>query len=230
MRLYKQNVTLPITNYDFNDGSVESRGKHGVLFGGESKRGIIVGPSGSGKTNVMLSLIEHPNGLRFENIHLFSKSLSQPKYEYLRTLLQPLVEIGYREYNRSEDVPLPENIETNSVIIFDDVATCDQSIIKDYFSFGRHQNTDCFYICQTYSAIPKQLVRDNANLLIVFPQDTTNLKHIYDDHVSIDMEYHQFREVASSCWENKYDFLVIDKDCCLSSGRYRKGFDTYIHI
>lgn len=228
MKIQKQKHTLPIKNYDIE--VKPTIGKHGILFGGDTKRSLIIGPSGCGKTNVMLSLLEHPNGLRFENIYLYSKSLHQPKYEYLRELLQPLSEIGYQEYSDSEEIPSPENIKNNSIIIFDDVASCDQNIIKSYFSFGRHKNTDCFYLCQTYSAIPKQLIRDNANLIIIFSQDCTNLKHIYDDHANIDMEYQQFKNIASSCWKNKYDFFVIDKDCEISSGRYRKGFDSYIKL
>jgi len=51
---------------------------------------LVVGPSNCGKTNVMLSLIESPNGLKFENIYVFSKSLYQPKYEYLEKLIKPI--------------------------------------------------------------------------------------------------------------------------------------------
>lgn len=229
MKIKKQNISLPIKNHD--DLGFENKiNKHGFLFGGESKRGLIVGPSGSGKTNVILSLIEHPNGLRFKNIYLYSKSLYQPKYSYLRTLLKPVKEIGYEEFDDPKDIIGPEEIKDNSVIIFDDVASCDQNIIQKYFCFGRHKHTDCFYLCQTYSAVPKQLIRDNANLIIMFQQDVTNLKHIYDDHVNIDMSYQDFKEICSYCWANKFEFLTIDKDCLMSSGRYRKGFDTFISI
>jgi len=41
-------------------------------------RDLIVGPSNCGKTNIMLSLIESHNGLKFENVYIFSKSLYQP--------------------------------------------------------------------------------------------------------------------------------------------------------
>jgi len=37
-------------------------------------RAILVGPRGSGKTNIMYNLITHVNGLKFENIYLFSKT------------------------------------------------------------------------------------------------------------------------------------------------------------
>ena len=64
---------------------------------------------------------------------------------------------------------------------------------------SRYADVDCFYLCQTYAKIPKHLIRDNANLLILFKQDGTNLKHIYDDHVNIDMSYKNFCELCRCC-------------------------------
>lgn len=95
---------------------------------------------------------------------------------------------------------------------------------------GRHNNIDSFYLTQTYSKVPKQLVRDNCNLLIVLRQDLTNLKHIYDDHVNTDFSFEKFKDVCNYCWRNRYGFLVIDKDSELKNGRYRYGFHSYIIV
>jgi Poxvirus A32 protein len=228
MEIKEHDISLPVINHDcvLNPNQLK---KH-VLFNGSSKRCLIVGSSGSGKTNALLSLLEHPNGLRFENIYLYSKSLYQPKYDYLRLLMEPLNEIGYFEYSDSEEIVHPTDIKPNSIIIFDDLGPCNSELLKNYFCFGRHKNTDCFFLCQTYSAIPKQLIRDNANLLIIFQQDMTNLKHIYDDHVSVDMSFQKFKETCGQCWNDKYGFVVIDKDCPIDNGRYRKGFDKFIQL
>jgi len=40
---------------------------------------------------------------------------------------------------------------------------------------GRHKNMDSFYRCQTYTHIPKHLIRDNANMIIMFKQDDLNM-------------------------------------------------------
>lgn len=226
MKIEKQKFSLPIKNFD--ESIAPTFQKHGNLFCGTSKRSLVVGGSGCGKTNVLISLLEHPNGLRFENVYVYSKSLYQPKYEYLRVLFEPLKEIGYYEYESGDEIIPPKEIKPNSVVIFDDIVCCNQSIMRDYFCFGRHKNTDCFYLCQTYSSIPKQLIRDNGNLLIIFKQDDTNLRHIFHDHVNTDMTFQEFQEMCSICWKDKYGFLVIDKDCNIKSGRYRKGFDSFI--
>lgn len=225
----KQKYSLPIVNHDVSSMAKQYQ-KHSVLLGQGCKRGLIVGRSGCGKTNVMISLLEHPNGLRFENVYLYSKTLDQPKYNYLQKLLTPIKEIGFYEYDEGSEMLKPTEAKRNSVIIFDDVVCDSQSIIRDYFCFGRHRNIDCFYLCQTYSSIPKQLIRDNANLLIIFQQDKTNLKHIHDDHVNVDMSFDQFQSLCSHCWNDNYGFLVIDKENEINSGRYRKGFDNYITI
>ena len=99
--------------------------------------------------------------------------------------------------------------------------------MREYFSMGRHANVDCFYLCQTYARIPKHLIRDKANLLILFKQDGTNLKHVYNDHVNTDMSYNEFCTLCHACWQQKYGFVVIDKDSALTSGRYRKGFNEF---
>lgn len=229
VRFISQKQALPITNHDSCSKTIRYC-KHSDLLGGGCKRGLIVGGSGCGKTNVMISLLEHPNGLRFENVYLYCKSLFQPKYDYLRNLLQPIKGLGYFEFEDGNNMIQPNDANKNSIVIFDDVVCDGQSIIRDYFCFGRHKNIDCFYLCQTYSSIPKQLVRDNANLIVVFKQDQTNLKHIYDDHVNMDMPFEKFKTLCSSCWQEKHDFLVIDKESDLKRGRYRKGFDQYISI
>lgn len=227
MRIEKQTFSLPIKNHDISNKQFN---KHGNLFSGSSKRCLLVGASGSGKTSCILTLLEHPNGIRFENVYIYSKSLHQPKYEYLRSLLQPIKEIGFYEYDKEESIVSPHNIKPNSVIIFDDIPCQNQNIIRDYFTFGRHKNTDCFFIFQGYSSILKRLIRENANLLILFKQDYTSLKHIYNDHCMMDMTFDQFKKLCAHCWKEEYGFVVIDKDCELNSGRYRQKFDSFIYL
>nr|CAI5861225.1 unnamed protein product [Callosobruchus analis] len=97
MKIKPAGIILPVVNNDAPAQEGVFR-KHGSLFAGESRRALIVGASGSGKTNIMISLITHPNFLRFSNIYIYCKSPYQPKYQYLRKLLEQLKEIGYFEY------------------------------------------------------------------------------------------------------------------------------------
>lgn len=227
MRLVKQKQLLPIENLDLVDRENQQSFRHGPLLP-NSIRCIICGPSNCGKTNVMLSLIKDGNGLKFTNIYLYSKSLHQSKYLFLREVLKPIRGMGFYTFNDNDNVLDPEEARKDSIIIFDDVACDKQDKIRAYFSMGRHHCVDCFYLSQTYTRIPKHLIRDNANMLIIFKQDDLNLKHLYNDHVNTDVSFDEFKNICAECWKEKYGFLVINKDC-VRDGRYRKGFDIYIY-
>jgi len=157
---------------------------------------------------------------------MYSKSLQQPKYRYLKNLLAPIEEISYFTFSNNSDVVLSNEALPNSIFIFDGVACDKQDAIREYFAMGGYTDINCFYLCQTYAKIPKHLIHDNANLLILFKQNGTNLKHVYND-VNTDMSYEDFCEPHRCCWQQKYGFVVIDKDSAFTNGRYRKGFNEF---
>lgn len=226
MRKEKQKLDIKIQNFDMCKKK-SNINKHGQLLP-PTIRALVCGPSNCGKTNVMISLLTDVNGLKFDNVYVYSKSLQQEKYAFLQYVLNHC-RLGYFGYSDNDDVIDPSNALANSVFIFDDVACEKQDKIRNYFCMGRHNNIDSFYLSQTYSKIPKQLVRDNANVLILFKQDDLNLKHIYDDHVNTDMSLDSFKRICSECWtKDRYNFLVIVKDNDINKGRYRSKFDTYI--
>lgn len=227
MHAVTQSPTLVIKNFDeyIGCGMISTSSKHGSLLP-DSIRCIISGPSNSGKTNVLFNLLFDINGLRFENIYVFSKSLYQPKYQFLKKALPK--EIGYFAFDDNDQVVHPNNAKPNSIMIFDDISCEKHNNIRSYFTMGRHNNIDTFYLGQTYSSIPKQLIRDNCNFVILFKQDDRNLKHIYNDHVTTDMPFDKFKELCTQAWRDNHGFLVIDKNRALDKGRYRIKFDSFI--
>lgn len=231
MRFIRQDKQINIKNLDklsaFASEAPDYGDKNGTLLP-SSIRAIICGPSNCGKTNCLFSLIENEHLLRFENIYVASNSLHQSKFCYLRKLLSEVDEVGYFEFGDGNIVPIGD-VRNNSLIIFDDVHLDKQKDIRSFYAFGRHKNIDVFLLSQTYSIISKQLVRDNANLLILFPQDETNLLHIFKDHISGEMDFNKFKELCHECWKEKYGFVVIDK-YNNKSGKFRLGFDTFIEI
>ena len=237
MEVTQSEERFPLINYDLHNFNnrlsllePEQKRRHGNLFP-NLIRAIITGPSNCGKTNVMLGLILRPNGICFENICLYSNSLNQPKYLFLKTICKGIKNLTYSEFSANDEILAPAEAKPNTVMIFDDIACSpQQSIIRKYFSMGRHNFIDCFYLSQSYSNIPKQLIRDNANLLIVFKIDELNLRHLFNDHVvNLDLSFDRFKEICRECWENEYGFLVIDKESG-EGRRYRKGFDGFIRI
>lgn len=232
MRFTKQVTNISIRNLDESTSSSNLNSKRHSILLPNSIRCIIAGPSNCGKTNLLIGMIESENGLKFENIYIYSKSLEQDKYKYLRKLFFPLKNIGFFTFSSSDKVIAPKDAKKNSIMIFDDVI-CDknQENIKNYYCLGRHRNIDCFYLTQTYARVSKHLIRDNCNFLILFRQDDMNLRHVYNDMgVACDMNFEKFKQFCLECWREKYGFAVIDLDSDVNSGRYRKGFSSYLSI
>lgn len=229
MEIITQNDRLDVNNIDSLTPDIfdNETSKHGSLLP-NTVRCIVSGPSNCGKTNVVFNLITKPNGLSFNNIYIFSKSLNQPKYLLLEKILSDVPDVKLYKFDASNEIMEPNNADPYSVFIFDDVSCENHDRIRTYFSMGRHNHIDSIYIGQTYSKIPKQLIRDNVNLLIAFKQDDKNLKHIYNDHVGTDMSFEKFREVCGKAWKEKYGFLVIDKERSMDNGRFRIGFDNFV--
>lgn len=231
MEIVQLDNSFEIKNIDqFTVDSVKPKeGRHGILLP-NSVRCIVSGPSNCGKTNVVFNLITHPKGLRFYNLYIFSKSLNQPKYQLLDKIISDVKEVQLLKFYENDKIMQPNEAKPYSVFIFDDVSCENQDTIRNYFAMGRHNNIDCIYIGQTYSKIPKQLIRDNANLIIIFKQDDLNLKHIHNDHVGGDLSFERLKDICYKAWEKKYGFLVIYKEQSIKNGRYRIGFDQIVIV
>lgn len=227
MKFVKQTQTLEVANIKVKKYS--EKVKHSSLLP-NTIRCIVCGPSNCGKTNVMLNLLLHENGLKFKHIYLYSKTAFQPKYTFLRQVMEGVPGAELFIFNENKEVLHPNDALTNSIMIFDDVACENQMNIRNYFAMGRHRQIDCFYLSQTYSKIPKQLLRDNVNVLIIFKQDDINLRHIYKEHVNTDLDWPTFKRLCVVIWQDQFSFLLINKDCAMNMGRYRQGFDTFIYF
>lgn len=223
MKLEKHpNCSLPVVNHDAP--SEKNREKRHSELLPDSIRCLIVGPSNSGKTNALMSLLLHPNGLRFSNVYVWSKSLEQPKYRKLKEIIDPIEGVNFYGFSNSEEIPAKP--KPDSVCIFDDLAEANHRRVMQYFSYARHFGCDCFYLGQTYSRIPKQLLRDNANLIVLFKQDDHNLHRAYDEHVGASVSWPEFKKMCEICWKEPHGFITIDKD----GDNYRRGFDEYFSI
>jgi len=229
MRFINQEKKLKVENID-PPSSFEKKSRHGSLFP-NTIRALIIGPSGCGKTNLIFTLLTHENGIKFENVYIYSKTLDQVKYVMLDDILSEVRDIHLFKYHDNETVVVPEKALPNSVFIFDDIICENQNIVRSYFSRGRHSQIDVCYLAQSYSRVPKQLIRDNANFIVLFKQDEMNLKHVYDEHCSGDIKYVEFKDFCTMCWrKGRFEFVVISKEDERDNGRYRFGFDTYVVI
>jgi hypothetical protein len=177
-----------------------------------------------------MNLIIQNGYLNYNKLHIYSKSLHQEKYEFLKEWAMQLNKKANQPiitFNSNEDEIIPVeklNPAERTVMVFDDVMLEKQTPIEKYFSQGRHGNADCFYLCQSYFRIPKQAIRANANFLILFNQDAKNLRAIHDTFIGGDMDFAEFRQFFAECIATKYGFTVIDLTSEPNNGKYRSGF------
>ncbi|XP_050527795.1 uncharacterized protein LOC126897894 [Daktulosphaira vitifoliae] len=111
-------LTLPIVNFEKSNDIAPS--KRGKLLP-NTIRALICGPSNCGKTNLMFTLLTDINGLRFENVYIYSKSLHQSMYQLLMEVLGDVQGVQLFTYENGDDVLSVNNVLPNSVFIFDDV-------------------------------------------------------------------------------------------------------------
>ena len=131
-------------------------------------------------------------------------------------------------YENNELIPDPKtlNPKLKNLLILDDCYLGSQSKAKAYYSRCRHNNCDVLYISQNYFALPRGSVRENANLIILFPQNTKSVEHIYRDHCT-DIPFEEFKNLCEIIWKEKHNFLTLDLSSTLFNGKYRKNLNTF---
>ena len=113
MDFIEQSAKLPVESFDFvKDKKVD---RHGHLLP-SNIWAVFCGPSNCGKTNSLFTLITHSNGIRFENIYVYSKSLYQPKYKFLKDLIESIDGVQYFPFGEHDEVVSPDNALPNSII------------------------------------------------------------------------------------------------------------------
>ena len=115
-------------------------------------------------------------------------------------------------YQSAEDVPDTRELspEKKNLMVFDDLLLEKQNHCESYYVRENHSNLDCFYLAQNYCTTPRQIIRENANFICLFPQDLQNLSHIFDDHVGSDKTKEKFRQLCKATWEEQHGFVIID--------------------
>ena len=186
--------------------------KINVVSNFENHRHVIIGPSNVGKTYYMLKVLEKIGNKR--PIHIITRSPNQ-----------------YLNYKTSTEIK-PINKYKVSVVIFDDMLGAkNSSQIDEFFTRGRHEDLDVYYISQSYFALPRQSIRNNSDRLILFKQTLRDVQSMYNDIGAYDMKYDEFKEMCHKAWDEKYNYLCVDVSKNKNEGKYRifnESKTTYI--
>ena len=105
------------------------------------------------------------------------------------------------------------------------------SQIDEFFTRGRHEDLDVFYISQSYFSLPRQSIRNNSDRLILFKQTLRDVQSMYSDIGAFDMIYDEFKEKCRVAWSEKFNYLCIDMTKNKNEGKYQifnESKNTYI--
>ena len=169
-----------------------------------NNRTLIIGFSNCGKTYLMNHILSQKQ----EPIFIITKSLNQ--YPKLKA-------------QTSDEIEPLEHYE-NSTVVFDDIILSKQeSNIDLFFTRGRHKNIDIYYISQSYFHLPKNTIRNNSNIIILFKQTLRDIILLFHDIAGLDMNLDEWKQLCRKAWENDYDYLQMDRFAKIGNGRYTIG-------
>ena len=197
---YKKDRTVCKTCYNKNKRKNKDNNTNVSTY--ENHRHVIIGPSNVGKTFYMLKVLEKIDNQR--PINIITRSPNQ-----------------YPNYRTSNEIK-PINKYKGSVVIFDDMLgakNCSQ--IDEFFTRGRHEDLDVYYISQSSFGLPRQSIRNNSDRLILFKQTLRDVQSMYYDIGAYDMNYDEFKQMCHKTWDEKYNYLCIDITKNKNEGKYR---------
>ena len=191
---YTNNI---ITNDDTDNNDI-------IMFtGGQQScnRTLIVGPSFCGKTHLLLNKLQL---IRLDN----------PEQKICIITRSP------EQYNKIEieDVSVEADLGDKSIqdfqnccVLFDDMLDSNQKLIDPFFTRGRHNDLDVYYLSQSYFDLPKRTIRNNSNIIILFQQTLKDVEHIYRDIAGFDMSNDEFKSLCREAWRDPYNYLLINR-------------------
>ena len=164
-------------------------------------RTLIVGPSFCGKTFLLLNKLQL---IRLDNPKQQIKIITRSPEQY--------------ENIQLEDVSVEDDLEDRTIqdfqnccVVFDDMLDSNQKLLDPFFTRGRHNDLDVYYLSQSYFDLPKRTIRNNSNIIILFQQTLKDVENIYRDFAGFDMSYDEFKSLCREAWKEKYNYLLINR-------------------
>ena len=132
-------------------------------------------------------------------------------------------------FNNIEELNFPQDYESNSIIILDDLnqKEMEDSRVQAMFKRFRHNNLSTFIMSQDYYELSKKTKCCNGNIFLMFkPNNFRVVINLYQDKSSMDMTLNEFKLLTSTRWNEKYQPLTIDMTKDKYQGRYRLGLNS----
>ena len=169
---------------------------------------LIVGPSFCGKTHLLLNKLQLIRLYDKEKqIHIITRSPGQYSEAALRNTNTEIENISVDEDLQDRTI----QYFRNCCVVFDDMLDTSQKLIDPFFTRGRHNDLDVYYLSQSNFDLPKRTIRNNSNIIIFFQQTLKDVEHIYRDIAGFDMSYDEFKSLCKEAWRDKNNYLLINR-------------------
>ena len=132
-------------------------------------------------------------------------------------------------YESIQELKYPKDYAEGGIIILDDLKGAEMNYprVQAMFKRNRHNNLSIFVINQDYYELPKGTIRANGNIYhICKPNIFRDVQNLYQEKSSKDMTFNEFKLLTSTCWNERYQPLTIDKTEDKYTGRYRSGLNS----
>lgn len=207
---------MDIKNY----GAKESKDPFHHQMLPDDIRMLVVGQSGCGKTNLVINLIIEYT--KWTNLYVVTMTPDQQIYDVLRNYdqeVQCVTFVSPDELNQE----LFDDMPPLSLVVFDDfMLVKNQDFPALVFSQGRHRKINSIYISQKFTETDL-VIRQNANVLVMFNIDKKSRECVHSMFVSADMELQDFKNIKLV----NREFLAI-LPTRERNKRYIKNFKKYL--
>ena len=102
----------------------------------------------------------------------------------------------------------------------------------EFFTRGRHEDLDVYYISRSHFVLPRQNNRNNSQRLILFNQTLKDVQSMYYDIGAYEVKYDEYKEMCHKAWSEKFNYYCIDMTKNKNEGKYRNFNErktTYIN-
>ena len=169
----KKKVVNSVNNKNFN----KKETKVVDSVNNNKNKTLIIGLSTCGKTYVINNILLQ----KHQPIFIITKSLNQNP--------------NIKAQTSDEFQPL-ESYE-NSTVVFDDMLLSKQeSNIDLFFTRGRHNNIDLYYISQNYFPLPKNTIRNNTIKIILPKQTLKDIILLFHDTAGLGMNLEEWKQLC----------------------------------
>ena len=139
-----------------------------------NNRTLIAGPSFCGMTHSLLTKLQL---IRLCDSEKQIKILTKSPEQYSDTALLFGTEIDKVLVEEDLDDRTIQDFQ-NCCVVFDDMLDSNQKLIDPFFTRGRHNDLDVYYLSQSYFDLPKRTIGNNSKIINLFQQTLKDVEHI----------------------------------------------------